>query len=165
MRTKKETGQVALLLRIIDQAYNKKAWHGTNFRGSLRGVTAEDAVRRPAPGRHNIWELATHVAYWKFAVHRRLLGQKKRTFPLRGRDWFRSPDVASDAEWRDCIALLDRVHEELRTGIQRLSEKDLRRPSRGSRTRAEVLVYGIASHDLYHAGQIQLIRRLASTPV
>src|ERR1700687_2302885 len=52
-----------LLLRMLDDAYQRKAWHGPNLRGSLRGVTAEEAQWRPAKGRHNIGELTVHCAY------------------------------------------------------------------------------------------------------
>ena len=57
-----------MLLSSFDEAYEKKAWHGPNLRAALRGVTPDEAVRRPAPGRHTIWELAMHAAYWKFVA-------------------------------------------------------------------------------------------------
>src|SRR2546428_8378576 len=76
-----------LLFRILDDAYERKAWHGTNLRGSLRGVTAQEALWRPGPGRHNIWELAVHCAYWKYTVRRRLTGEKRGSFPRRGSNW------------------------------------------------------------------------------
>ena len=58
------TPEIAHLLEIIDRAYNRKSWHGTNLRGSIRGVTSQQASRRPARGRHNIWEIVVHAAYW-----------------------------------------------------------------------------------------------------
>ena len=69
-------GQVGLLLGLIDEAFDKRAWHGTNLRGALRGIDARQASWRPGPGRHNIWELALHAAYWKYAVRRRLTGEQ-----------------------------------------------------------------------------------------
>ena len=67
--------EVAQLLAIIEQAYNKPSWHGTNLRGSVRRVTAAQAAWRASAGRHNIWEIVVHAAYWKYAVgtpvHRR----------------------------------------------------------------------------------------------
>ena len=63
---------VRQLLMIIDQAYDRVSWHGTNLRGSIRGLSAKDAAWRPRPGRHNIWEVVVHAAYWKYAVRRRL---------------------------------------------------------------------------------------------
>jgi hypothetical protein len=55
---------VAMLLALLDEAFEKQSWHGPNLRGSLRGLSAADAARRPARGRHNVWEVAVHAAYW-----------------------------------------------------------------------------------------------------
>ncbi len=56
--------EMRVLLGLIDQAFDQKAWHGTNLRGSLRGLTSRQALWRPAPGRHNIREIVLHAAYW-----------------------------------------------------------------------------------------------------
>ncbi len=69
--------EIRQLLAILDQAYNHRSWHGTNLRGSIRGVEVDLASRRPAPGRHNIWELVVHAAYWKYASWRRLTGARR----------------------------------------------------------------------------------------
>ena len=72
----------APLLELLDQAYgSKRAWHGTALRGALRGVTPGRALRRPGPGRHNIWELVLHIAYWKYAVTQLLTGGRARDLP------------------------------------------------------------------------------------
>ena len=63
-----------MILALLDQAYDRPSWHGTNLRGSLRRVTPEQAAWRPGPARHNIWEIAVHAAYWKYAAWRRLTG-------------------------------------------------------------------------------------------
>jgi hypothetical protein len=92
--------EVELLLCILEEAYEKQARHGPNLRGSLRGVSVEQAAWRPDPQRHNIWEIAVHAAYWKYAVRRRLQGEKRGTFPLKGSNWFERPEEASEAAWR-----------------------------------------------------------------
>jgi DinB family protein len=144
-------GKVALLLRILDDAYEKKAWHGPNLRGSLRGVTPVQAAFQPAPGRHSIRELALHAAYWKYAVCRRLTGVKRGSFPLSGSNWFSRPEVPGEAEWRKDRALLDAQHRRLRTAVAAL---------RAPTAAQERLICGIAAHDLYHTGQIQYVKRL-----
>ena len=149
-----------MLLSAIDQAYNRQSWHGTNLRGSLRGVTARQAARRPRPGRHNIWELVVHSAYWKYAVRRRLTGEKRGSFALEGSNFFTRPEVASERAWRADIALLDREHAALRRVIAALPPRRLSRRAKGAKTTNLFLIQGIAAHDLYHAGQIQLIKRL-----
>ena len=150
-----------LLLALIDQAYEHKAWHGPNLQGSIRGVDALSAVRRPAPGRHNVAEQVLHAAYWKYLARRRLLGERRGAFPIAGSNWF-VVDEPSEREWRGHVRLLDDQHRALREAV---AEAPLARlgetPERGKYTGFE-LVQGIAAHDLYHAGQIQLIRRLIS---
>jgi len=150
---------VAPYLDAIDLAYDRQSWHGTNLRGSLRGVTAGQAAWRPARGRHNIWELAVHAAYWKYAVLRRLTGAKRGSFALEGSNWFARPVQPTDAAWKADLALLERTHRELRAAVAALPAARLRARVQGKRTAAWLLA-GIAAHDLYHAGQIQLIKRL-----
>lgn len=153
--------RVALLLRLLDQAFDKKAWHGPTLKGALRGVTAREASFRPAPGRHSIWELALHAAYWKYAVRRQLTGGGRGSFPLPGSNWFAPPGEASEEEWKAALALLARCHRELRETVAALSDTGLDRKPAGSKYPVSELVMGAASHDLYHAGQVSLIKRLS----
>ena len=155
---------VALLLSLLDESYRKSAWQGPNLKGSLRGVDASQAAWRPAPGRHNVWELVVHAAYWKYAVRRMLTGEKKGGFALKGSNWFVRPvperAAAKDAAWRDDLALLESEHRSLRGAVAGLRDSDLRRRPPGSKRTTDALVYGVASHDVYHTGQIQVLKRL-----
>lgn len=152
---------ITQLLAVVDQAYNRRSWHGTNLRGAVRGVTPEAAVRRPAPGRHNIQELVVHAAYWKYAAWRRLTGSKRGSFALAGSNFF-ARDRAGAVQWRSDVALLDRVHADLREAIATTPRTRLtaRLGSAGGPVTVQGLITGIAAHDLYHAGQIQLIKAL-----
>jgi hypothetical protein len=143
-----------VLLSAFDEAYDRKGWHGPGLRGAVRRVPSEVAFWRPAKGRHNIWELTIHAAYWKYALRRRLSGGKRGSFALKGSNWIASPASEDEQSWRDAVALLDREHRGLREAIAVLSAKELRDPGRVR------LVYGMTAHDLYHAGQIQLVKRL-----
>ncbi len=152
---------IASLLAQLDEAYERRSWHGPNLRGSLRGLSAAKAARRPGRGRHNAWEIAVHAAYWKYAAWRRLTGEQRGSFARPGSNWFPTPTPPSEAAWRKDVALLPRYHRLLRTAISTLSDRDLERRARGSQETIGRLVRGIAAHDLYHAGQIQLIKRLS----
>ena len=156
------TSAVQQLIAIVDQAYNRHSCHGANLRGSIRGVSAEQAAWRPAPGRHNIWEIVLHAAYWKYVARRRLTGDTHRKFPLPGKDFFRRPEEdASEIAWRRDVALLDDEHRALREAVAAVSSRDLARTPRGGRAGTGFyLLSGVAAHDLYHAGQIQLLKRL-----
>jgi hypothetical protein len=154
--------EIRLLLAQIDWAYDRQSWHGTNLRGSVRGVNATQASRRPRPGRHNIRELVVHAAYWKYAVWRRMTGGARGSFPLKGSNWFACGDEPDERAWRDEVALLDRMHEQLRSAVAVLPAKDLSKTPKGSKVNTLTILSGIIAHDLYHAGQIQLIKRLTS---
>lgn len=150
---------IALLLTQLDQAYDHRSWHGTNLRGSIRGLTPEAAAWRPAPRRHNIHELVVHAAYWKYAVWRRLTGEPRGSFPLEGSNWF-PREGADAARWRADVRLLADTHRRLRDAVGALDPRALTRPARDGRPTAQSLVSGIIAHDLYHAGQIQLLKKL-----
>jgi hypothetical protein len=159
---KTRTGRAAVdsLLEQLDEAYDHQSWHGTNLRGSLRGVTVDQALWRPAPDRHNAWEIVTHAAYWKYAAWRRLTGEKRGAFPRQGSNWFPSPPSPTEAQWRKDVALLGEFHRKLRQAVAGLSDARLSRKASGGKETVGRLVRGVAAHDLYHAGQIQLLKRL-----
>jgi DinB superfamily len=159
-RTKHQSEAVRSLLGALDQAYDHRAWHGTNLRGSLRGLTPAQALWRPAPGRHNIWEEVLHAAYWKYAVRQRLIAGKRGAFPLKGSNWFSSPSPAAAAEWKQALALLREFHQLLRQTVVEFAPARLGRPVHGSKWSAFDSILGAAFHDIYHSGQIQLLKRL-----
>jgi hypothetical protein len=149
-----------LLLTTLDQAFDHKAWHGTTLRGSVRGLSAEEAAWRPAPGRHNIWEIVLHAAYWTYIVRRRIIGVRDVSFPRKGSNWFPSPTSASEREWKSDVALLQEEHRKLREVVAAMPPSDLGKLSPKKKWTCEEEIFGIAAHDLYHAGQIQLLKRL-----
>lgn len=148
------------LLKLIEEGYSRKAWHGPNLRGSLRGVSARQAAWRPARSRHNIWEIAVHCAYWKYIVCRRILGERRGSFSLRGSNWFKRPIDPTERAWKNDLRLLREMHEKMMKAIRSLSANDLNRIPPGSTVSMEAILRGIAAHDVYHAGQIQLLKRL-----
>lgn len=150
------------LLFVFDQAFDRKSWHGTNLRGSIRGLNAAQANWRAQSTRKNIHEIILHCAYWKYTVRRRLTGEKRGSFPLRGSNWFIRPlHLADDeGEWLSDVRLLVDTHRRLRDAIANLTVSQLHQPALGGSTSVLELVSGIAAHDLYHAGQIQTLKRL-----
>lgn len=148
-------GKNELIMTLLKEGYARSAWHGPNLRQALKGVSAKQAAWRPAPGHHNIWELALHAAYWKYAVRRKLEDGKRGSFVLKGSNFFTRPEKgkATETAWRADLALLEKEHRALEESV-RLSLKN--KPSR------KILrsLHGVAFHDVYHAGQIRLLRRL-----
>ncbi len=150
--------RLTVLLDALDEAFDRKSWHGPNLRGSLRGLTVEEALWRPAPKRHNIWELMLHAAYWKYVVRRRISGAKRGSFLLPGSNFF--PRTAgSNKEFQVELLLLENEHRELRATVADLAVEHLDQEI-GPKLTYAALIRGAAAHDIYHAGQIQLLKRL-----
>jgi len=146
----------SIILGLFEEAFRQKTWHGPNLWQSLRGVTAKQAAWRPAPTRHNIWELALHAAYWKYAVRRRLEGGKHGSFVLAGSNFFARPQAEklTEAAWKADKEILRAEHAALGAAMKKALKKSLT-------PETWKMLWGVAFHDVYHAGQIRLLRRLA----
>lgn len=149
-----------MLLACLDEAFDHRAWHGTTLRGSVRGLGAAEAAWRPGRARHSIWEIVWHCAYWKYAVRRRLTAARRGSFALDGSNWFAQPAHPSDRAWRDAVRLLQAEHQQLRAAVRNARPGALARTPTGSPFSQAALIRGAAAHDLYHTGQIQLLKRL-----
>jgi uncharacterized damage-inducible protein DinB len=145
--------------RIADQlrrAYEGEAWVGPCLRGLLDGVTAAQAASRPLPQAHTIWELVLHVTVWEAVVLRRLAGEDVE--PTGEHDW---PPVhdSSEAAWQKALTDLERGHRALREAIAGLTDARLNDPVPGKGYSVYFMLHGLVQHDLYHAGQLALLKK------
>ena len=147
------------MIELLDEAFFGPSWHGPSLLGALRGLNEKQAAWRPDKKRHNIWELAVHAAYWKYIARRRLTGQRER-FPVKGSNWFVRP--VDGRKWKEDVVLLLEEHEKLQAVVRSVPQRTMTEPLSHGRYTTGHLIRGIAAHDLYHAGQIQLLKRLQS---
>ncbi len=153
---------VTLLAEAIQPRAGGRSWHGgPTPLGALRGVTAEQARWSPGSRRKSIWALALHIAYWDYAVRRLLEGSPRGAFPRAPSNWPAPPERPDARAWSADVVLLKAEHDRLVEAARRMDPRRLDRRPPGSRrwTYGELLV-GIAMHDAYHTGQIQLVKRL-----
>jgi hypothetical protein len=141
--------------RILREGYGDGAWHGPDLKAALADVTETAVFWRPGPERHNIAEIALHHAYCARNVRAKLTGIEPPPFVLEGDDWFpvNGPSVLPWPAIRDLVA---REHDGLVAALSGDSASALPEPEQFD------LVLGITCHAVYHAGQIQLIKRLAA---
>ncbi|MDX6498162.1 MAG: hypothetical protein QOG23_1422 [Blastocatellia bacterium] len=147
--------------RILDQlkrAYEGNAWHGPSVREALAGVTAAQAHARPLNNAHSIWELTQHIAVWENVGRRRLEGDRAAIEISSPEDWPPADDT-SETAWEQAKAALDRGHEALREAISRIPEERLDEPILEGMSSVYVTVHGVIQHDLYHAGQIAMLKK------
>jgi uncharacterized damage-inducible protein DinB len=151
---------------IIDQLqreFDGDPWHGPALAGILGGITAAQAFRRVVPQAHSIWELVLHMTGWKQEVTRRLQGHAAGE-PEAG-DW-PMPAEPAESAWSAAKNDLSRVHRTLIEEIRKLPPgklhdpvKDFRESALGTGLTVYQTLYGIVQHDVYHAGQISLLKR------
>jgi len=153
---------VEALLALLDEAYDRRSWHGTNLRGALRTIEPHQLMWRPGPNRHNAWELAVHAAYWKYVVRKRASGAARGGFPLAGSNFYPREGLFNAERWRADLELLADQHRQLREMVAALDAAALTRVVGGKPL--AWMIRGAAAHDLYHAGQIQLLKTLAPPP-
>jgi uncharacterized damage-inducible protein DinB len=152
--------RIALLLHTLDSAYLRRGWHGPVLRNVLKDLPAGIARRRAVRGRHSIWELALHTAYWKYTVLRRITGDDALTFPREGANFPVVPARGGEQEWQADLRLLDETHRQLQAAVAGFAPARLgRKRPRALWTFAEE-IQGAAAHDLYHAGQMMMLRRM-----
>jgi uncharacterized damage-inducible protein DinB len=147
--------------RIIDQirrAYDGDAWHGPPLRAILAGVTAEIADAKPIHGVHSIREIVWHIAFWYVGVRRRIGGE---VFEADEVEQWPSALDSTGAGWQRELADLERSHAALLEAIGQLGVEDLERPVPGKPYDVYILLHGMVQHNLYHAGQIAILKKAA----
>ena len=149
--------QSGLSLRVLQEGYGPGAWHGPDLKAALADVSPALAVWRPAPGRHNIAEIALHHAYCVRSARAQLSGRPADAFVLDGEDWF---DVSDERRlsWQDVLAAVESEQQRLSAAVSDIEAGTFDSPMAPEERFG--LVLGITCHAVYHAGQIQLIKRL-----
>jgi hypothetical protein len=150
------------VLRHLHPTGGFKPWHGgPTALGALRGVSARVAAWRPYPDRHTIWELGLHVAYWNYAVERRLRDGPSGSFWGAPANWPRPGAAGDEQSWRKDRGRIRESHLSLRDSIAGFDPVKLDEVAGSGSTTYADLITGVLLHDTYHAGQIQLMKRLA----
>jgi uncharacterized damage-inducible protein DinB len=124
----------------------------------LAGVTAAQAHARPLANAHSIWELVQHIAVWESVGRRRLEGDRAQIDISSPEDW-PPPDDTSEEAWEQAKAALDRGHQAFVEAIQRVPESRLDSPIFDGMSTVYVTLHGVIQHDLYHAGQMAMLKK------
>jgi hypothetical protein len=151
------TGQSSIASRVLQEGYGPGAWHGPDLKAALADVNPAVAFWRPAEGRHNIAEIALHHAYYVRAVRAQLSGRAAEPFVLTGEDWFSLNDGTALA-WPKVQATVDSEQNRLAGLVKDIEAGTVASPIADAERFN--LVLGITCHAIYHAGQVQLIKRL-----
>jgi uncharacterized damage-inducible protein DinB len=150
-------GEMQRIEEQLRRAFEGDAWHGPAVRELLVDVTAAKAAAKPLSNAHSIWEIVLHIATWEAVVHRRLLGESIGELPPE-QDW-RPVQDTHEVAWRQAIHDLEQGHRALRETIARSHEARLAETVPGKEYSVYHMLHGIIQHDLYHAGQIAVLKK------
>ena len=160
-REKKAASEGARIADQLRRAFCGSAWHGPALLELLEDVDAATAAAKPLPEVHNIWELVLHVAVWDDAALRRLDGKKWQPTGLAN---FPAVTKPSEAAWRRAVAAAKRTHDRLVKTVAALPDSRLGDRVPGKRYDFYHMLHGIAHHELYHAGQIAILKKAGARP-
>jgi uncharacterized damage-inducible protein DinB len=153
--------EIERLLDQLKRAYEGNAWHGPCVREVLDGVTAAQAHARPLANGHTIYELVRHIAVWEDVGRRRLQGDSADVEISSPEDW-PPPNDTSEEAWRQAKGALDRGHQALVEAISSVADSRLDEPVYEGKSSVYVTLHGVIQHDLYHAGQIAILKKAVS---
>ncbi|MGD0403608.1 MAG: DinB family protein [Candidatus Acidiferrales bacterium] len=148
--------EIRRILGQMDGAFRGEAWHGPDLTQLLNGISAEDASKHPVPGAHSIWEIVNHIAAWNSIVQQKSKGEPVEvTTEL---DW---PPVweVSEVAWKRSLDTLAENRTRLRNHVKTVREDQLDEKVPREKYSQYVLLHGLVQHDLYHAGQIAVLKK------
>jgi uncharacterized damage-inducible protein DinB len=146
--------------RIKDQlrrAFEGEAWHGPSLMEVLAQVTAEQAAAKPIAAAHSIWELVLHIAFWEEISRKRIEGDDSK---YQAEDGLFTITDSSENAWQQAIEKLRSTNESLREAVAKLDDEKLQEKAAGQEYSIYFLLHGVIQHDLYHAGQIALLKKM-----
>jgi uncharacterized damage-inducible protein DinB len=155
------SAKIEEISRIADQlkrAFEGDAWHGPAVLEVLEGVNARSAAAKPLRGAHSIWEIVLHIAAWDGAIRRRMEGQ---ALQLSDEQDFPPVKDTSDSAWREALHTLRIRHAELIQGVLSMPDHRLTSQVPGKDYDFYHMLHGAVQHELYHAGQIALLKKVA----
>ena len=146
--------------RIAEQlrnAFEGNAWHGPALLELLDDVDPATAASHPLPETHSIWELVLHIAAWDEAVNRRIV--ERKALQLKAAQNFPPVKDKSAAAWKQAVADVKKTHAALIKTTLGLSDKQLAERVPGKKYNIRFMLDGVAQHELYHAGQIAILKK------
>jgi uncharacterized damage-inducible protein DinB len=148
--------EINRILDQMDRAFAGDAWHGPSLESLLDGISAEDASKHPVRGAHSIWELVNHIAAWNSIVRRRAEGAAVEVSTEM--DW---PPVweATEITWQRSLEHLRDCRARFRAAVKNLHADKLDEIAPGKDHSLYVMLHGAIQHDLYHAGQIAVLKK------
>ena len=153
--------ETQLIVEVLGQTFDGRAWHGPSFMDVLKGVDRMQAGKRPIEARHTIWEIVNHCSYWMETVTKALHGKKMPDF-ISTENWSQMGET--DEDWAKTLERLKAAYRELVNSIKDFDTSLFTKEISGSfngqsyAIKYRKMLHGVSDHNTYHAGQIAFLR-------
>jgi uncharacterized damage-inducible protein DinB len=148
--------EVERIANQVYRAYLDGFWGGGSIRELFRSLAASEAAAHPISDAHSAWDIALHLAVWHDIFRGRIEGEAVDS--QHETDW-PAPAVATDADWGAALDELDWTHRALVSAVRDLKPEELDKLVPGKTFTVYEMLHGVAQHDLYHAGQVMMIKK------
>ena len=149
--------EVKRIISLLKEIYYGPAWHGPAIKELLKGVTAKKALAKPVKGFHSIWEVVLHLTTWTEVAGKRVKGEKVQQVTSE-KDWPSNAD-RMEKGWKNALKNLDFHQKKLLQSLEKTKDSKLSEKVQRSGSRLDTLPYGTINHEMYHAGQIGVLKK------
>jgi uncharacterized damage-inducible protein DinB len=145
--------EIQHILSLLKSTFNKSPWYGPSVNDVLSDIDAELAELR-INNTHSIIELVCHMTAWRTFVVKKLEGD----VDYKVDDALNFP---TPFNWETTLKDLHESQAKLIAAIQNFDSSLLHDavPNSSSGYTFFTLLHGIIHHDIYHTGQIILIKK------
>lgn len=148
------------LIHQFKFVFDRSPWYGESVMTKLAGITAEEAFYKPKPEVHSIYEVVQHMLAWRIYALHILEGDLEYDIEVNShKDWSVLPQASQEA-WADLVASLKSNQTHLLRKLAEADDELLTETVPRREFTYDHMLQGIIHHDIYHLGQIALLKKL-----
>ena len=140
------------IIALLEKTFKGPAWHGPSIMETLKDISDKTAFNKIS-GSHSIVELVLHMTTWRNFTDKRLSGDNE--YQVTDEDNF-----PKATDWGSAMNNLKQSQENLLSALRKFPEDKLFTTVPTRKYDFYTLLHGIIQHDIYHAGQIVLLKKL-----
>ena len=148
-----KTNPGAAYLNDLKQFTEGKNFWQASLINQVEGLTMEQALYKPSPQRHGIWQIIRHISYWKQWALKYLNEDVKLN--AKEDNWSPMPEVQTELTWNDELSGLKKLNDDCISSAEKLGDELMT-----STDEKVVFFRQLLYHDCYHCGQIGFIRAM-----
>jgi len=148
--------EVQNITRLMQNVFNGSAWHGPSVLKILEEVGEDDAFRK-FENIHTIAELVVHMTAWKKFALERVSGNQR--YEVSEQEEWKEITSGDRKDWNNIKSNLTTIHNELIGSLSKITDQKLSELVENKAYDFYTLLHGVIQHDIYHAGQISLLKK------